>query len=531
MVCIDNNGYLVTYEENYEMSLYHHGILGMKWGKQNGPPYPLAYGRHSASEKRAGWKDSLANVAKATGRGVAATARATGRAAKATGRGIKATVKATKKGLISLNLYPKKLMSDQDIIDRVERLRKEDLLKHMKGKLTNEDKALMKIKAKDARREVAKNTLSQLLPAIGRDLIISQIKNRMDYKLELKKAEDRDEREWDKKVETDIYNDAREGGKSVIEAFKAAQNREEIIPKAKKTEEEKNRDRTVWNDIYEDARDHGMSAEDAKKAADSGDASIAPRKKNNQNGGKGNFNLESSVKQDIYNTAKKAGFTPTEAAKLAESGDDSILKGHDFSTSGGEKNKNKNKGGDGSNGNNRSDISLDKDLLKQTQEKIYNEWIRSGASPAKAAKEASALNDDVGVWKEAREKKEKQEAANVKRRETIRKNKEAAEAKAKEEAAKKLVADAKQYYIDARKKEAEDKIKDIGGTIVADRNGKLVYRDSRGNEWERDYENAATRDYNNFVVSDRPTTFGALRNRPELYGPIANQLTKLMRKK
>ena len=526
MVYIDNNGYLVSYEENYEMSLYHHGILGMKWGKQNGPPYPLAYGRHSVSEKRAGWKDSLANVAKATGRGVAATARATGKAVRATGRGIKATARATKKGLIRLNLYPKKLMTDQDIIDRVERLRKEDLLKHMRGKMTNEDKALMKIKAKDARREVVKNTLSQLLPAVGRDLVISQIKNRMDYKFELKKAEDRDEREWDKKVETDIYNDARDNNKSVIEAFKAAQNREEISPKVKKSEEEKNREKTVWNDIYEDARSGGMSAKDAEKAANEGDSSIAPRKKdNNQNGGKGGFNLESNVKQDIYNAAKNAGLTPTEAAKLAESGDDSSLKGQDFSSGKG------GKGNGGGNGNGNGNGQINKELLQKTQNKIYDEWIRSGASPAKAAKEAAALNDDVGVWKEAREKKEKQEAANAKRKETIRKNKEAAEAKAKEEATKKLVADAKQYYIDARKDEIKQKIKDIGGIVVGDRNGKIVYRDSKGNEWERDYENAALRDYNKYVISDRPTTFGELRNKPELYGPIADQLTRLIRKR
>lgn len=42
------------YAVNTFDTLQHHGILGQRWGKRNGPPYPLSGGAHSQREKKHG---------------------------------------------------------------------------------------------------------------------------------------------------------------------------------------------------------------------------------------------------------------------------------------------------------------------------------------------------------------------------------------------------------------------------------------------------------------------------------------------
>lgn len=68
MRIIANNG-LVYDSTDYSYYLAHHGIQGQKWGKKNGPPYPLAPSAHSQAEKRLrlvnegqleSWKDEQA---------------------------------------------------------------------------------------------------------------------------------------------------------------------------------------------------------------------------------------------------------------------------------------------------------------------------------------------------------------------------------------------------------------------------------------------------------------------------------------
>ena len=63
---------IIVYKKD---ELTHHGILGQKWGKKQGPPYPLNPSDHSASEKKAGWKKSLGGGRNESEYGTAASSR------------------------------------------------------------------------------------------------------------------------------------------------------------------------------------------------------------------------------------------------------------------------------------------------------------------------------------------------------------------------------------------------------------------------------------------------------------------------
>lgn len=91
---------------DYRDYLSHHGIVGMKWGHKNGPPYPLDAADHSASEKKAGWRKSLNSHS--AGRVVKKAAKTV---AKATAKGAKKfvdyNVRTTKNEIEQYKAYRK----------------------------------------------------------------------------------------------------------------------------------------------------------------------------------------------------------------------------------------------------------------------------------------------------------------------------------------------------------------------------------------------------------------------------------------
>lgn len=118
--------------------LYHFGILGMRHGKRNGPPYPLGKDAHSASEKKHKWWESLHAHHKAKKK-KKQQKQALEKARKVRAKNKKDSdyrnelvEKGTKESIIE-NRYGKKTkkgqrLTDEEVSKALDRIEKEDLL-------------------------------------------------------------------------------------------------------------------------------------------------------------------------------------------------------------------------------------------------------------------------------------------------------------------------------------------------------------------------------------------------------------------
>ena len=123
-----------------ETELAHHGILGQKWGKVSGPPYPLSTKQHTSVVRRASNAERLAAIER--GGGSAASLHTTN--AKKTGRAGKLLNKVTKMDVSAL-----KVRSASDLKNV-----KKYIATYMLGK--NEVDTLLKANTKFSRIQTSK---------------------------------------------------------------------------------------------------------------------------------------------------------------------------------------------------------------------------------------------------------------------------------------------------------------------------------------------------------------------------------------
>ena len=148
--------------------LYHHGVLGQKWGHRNGPPYPLHPDRHSAAEKKAGWQKSVkggdGDVKKKNSQ---ATIDRHGR--------IQDEVASGKTGYISRSTLEKAENSSRKRLNndatnyKAKRSEAEDAKKANKQEQTKESKAALRA-AKQQQKEAEKKLKQDLKAEQGREL-------------------------------------------------------------------------------------------------------------------------------------------------------------------------------------------------------------------------------------------------------------------------------------------------------------------------------------------------------------------------